>query len=54
MVRLFNTYGFRWGGEYDYVKDWMHFEFMGTPRQARRMRRRVRRDFPSAWAKAAA
>jgi D-alanyl-D-alanine carboxypeptidase len=34
MARLWNTYGFRWGGDYPDSKDWMHFEFMGTPDDA--------------------
>lgn len=32
---VWNPMGFRWGGDYvDSPKDWMHFEFMGTPSQA--------------------
>ena len=37
MVTLWNKYGFRWGGDYPHTKDWMHFEFMGTPKQAVRL-----------------
>lgn len=37
MGKLWNEYGFRWGGDYSSTKDWMHFEFMGTPAQAREM-----------------
>lgn len=36
MPDLWNTYGFRWGGDYrpPIEKDAMHYEFMGTPAQA--------------------
>ena len=37
MGKLWNRYGFRWGGDYSSTKDWMHFEFMGTPTDARAM-----------------
>jgi hypothetical protein len=37
MARLWNRYGFRWGGDYPGSKDWMHFEFMGSPKDARAM-----------------
>jgi hypothetical protein len=33
MGNLWESYGFRWGGFYSSTKDWMHFEFMGTPAQ---------------------
>jgi hypothetical protein len=35
-------YGFRWGGDYVGRKDYMHFEFMGTPASAAALARRVR------------
>jgi hypothetical protein len=44
MARLWNTYGFRWGGDSPDTKDWMHFEFMGTPAEARAMTRKARDD----------
>lgn len=44
MGRLWNRYGWRWGGDYAGTKDWMHFEFMGTPEDARRMLARARAD----------
>lgn len=44
MARLWNTYGFRWGGDYPDTKDWMHFEFMGTPADARAMTEQARDD----------
>lgn len=35
MHNLLNRYGFAWGGDYTGGKrDFMHFEFMGTPQQA--------------------
>jgi hypothetical protein len=34
---LWNQYGFRWGGDYSGRKDAMHFEFMGTPEEAKEM-----------------
>jgi D-alanyl-D-alanine carboxypeptidase len=37
MAQLWNDYGFRWGGDYPNTKDWMHFEFMGTPQDAKTM-----------------
>ena len=45
MPNLWNRYGFRWGGNYNSVKDAMHYEFMGTKRQARAMTKKARRDF---------
>jgi D-alanyl-D-alanine carboxypeptidase-like protein len=44
MARLWNTYGFRWGGDYPATKDWMHFEFMGTPTDAKAMTEKARRE----------
>jgi hypothetical protein len=44
MARLWNTYGFRWGGDYPTSKDWMHFEFMGTPKDAMAMTEQARAD----------
>jgi hypothetical protein len=43
MARLWNEYGFRWGGDYSGTPDWMHFEFMGTPADAKAMTERARR-----------
>jgi hypothetical protein len=37
MVDLWRRRGFRWGGDYAGRKDPMHFEFLGTPADARRM-----------------
>ena len=34
MGAFWETYGFRWGGNYSGTQDWMHMEFMGTPAQA--------------------
>lgn len=44
MARLWNEYGFRWGGDYSGTKDWMHFEFMGTPADARAMTAKALRE----------
>jgi hypothetical protein len=35
MGELWEAYGFRWGGNYSGTRDWMHFEFMGTPAQVK-------------------
>lgn len=37
MVDLWKAKQFRWGGDYNGRKDAMHYEFMGTPDDARRM-----------------
>lgn len=34
MPPLWNRYGFAWGGNYSGKRDFMHFEFMGTPADA--------------------
>lgn len=44
MARLWNTYGFRWGGDYPGTKDWMHFEFMGRPADAKAMTQEAREE----------
>jgi len=36
MPKLWANYGFGWGGNYRTVKDAMHYEFVGTPQDARR------------------
>jgi hypothetical protein len=42
---LFNRYGWAWGGDYTGSKrDWMHFEFMGTPADADRMTALARKE----------
>ena len=45
MGAFWNRYGFRWGGDYTGNKDWMHFEFMGTPQDAKEMTDKARKDF---------
>lgn len=40
--RMAARYGFRWGGDYTGRKDYMHFEFMGTPASAAVLTRTVR------------
>lgn len=35
MPQLWESFGFRWGGLYSSRPDAMHYEFMGTPAQAR-------------------
>lgn len=44
MADLFNEYGFRWGGDYSGREDPMHFEFMGTRDDARRLTKKARRE----------
>jgi len=44
MADLWNEYGFRWGGDFTTTKDWMHFEFMGTPADAKEMTEKARRE----------
>lgn len=44
VYRLFESYGFIWGGRWAYT-DPMHFEFSGTPSKARRLTRRAERAF---------
>jgi hypothetical protein len=39
-------YGFRWGGDYAGRKDFMHFEFMGTPASALALTRRGSTTLP--------
>jgi hypothetical protein len=41
MANLWNAFGFRWGGDFSTTKDWMHFEFMGTPDDAKGMTERA-------------
>ena len=40
MAELFKDYGWRWLGPP--IKDWMHFDFAGTPADARRMLKKAR------------
>lgn len=45
MGKLWNEYGWRWGGDYtSSPKDWMHFEFMGTPADARDLTDKAARE----------
>lgn len=44
MVELWNAYGFRWGGDFEDRKDPMHFEFMGTPQDARDLLQKAKRN----------
>jgi D-alanyl-D-alanine carboxypeptidase len=37
MPKLWNRYGFAWGGNYSGTPDTMHYEFMGTPADADEM-----------------
>lgn len=43
IVDLWESYGFEWGGNWN-RPDPMHFEFTGTPEQARRSLERARRE----------
>ena len=45
MPHLWAQYGFRWGGTYSGHKDAMHYEFMGTPGQAKKLAKKAKRDF---------
>jgi len=48
VARVWNQYGFAWGGDYRGPKrDWMHFEFMGTPADAIELAKRAMRDLAS-------
>jgi hypothetical protein len=44
MPDLWNAYGFRWGGDYRTRPDAMHYEFMGTVEDAKRMTELARRN----------
>lgn len=44
LVDLFNDYGFRWGGDYTGRQDPMHFEFMGTTADAKRLTEKARKE----------
>ncbi len=45
VAQTWKRYGFAWGGDYhSNVKDWMHFEFMGTRAQAAECTRAALRD----------
>jgi D-alanyl-D-alanine carboxypeptidase len=44
MGKFWTEYGFRWGGDYTTTKDWMHFEYMGTPAEAKQATLRARED----------
>lgn len=37
MPEMWNSYGFRWGGDYSGRRDAMHYEFLGTPGEAKQM-----------------
>lgn len=45
MGSFWGEYGFGWGGFYQYAKDWMHFEYLQTPAQARNATERAREEF---------
>ncbi|MEO7667392.1 MAG: M15 family metallopeptidase [Dehalococcoidia bacterium] len=44
MVKLWNSYGWRWGGDYTGREDPMHWEFMGTIADAKRMTAKARKE----------
>jgi hypothetical protein len=51
VARVWNRYGFAWGGDYRGPKrDWMHFEFMGTPADAIELSRTALRELAPASA----
>ena len=45
MPEMWESYGFRWGGNYRGTPDAMHYEFMGTPADAREMTKKARKEF---------
>jgi hypothetical protein len=47
VVKLMREYGFFWLGPP--IKDWMHFSFCGSPRDAKRMTRKARRNLGPAY-----
>lgn len=44
MPKLWESYGFRWGGRYRGRKDAMHYEFIGTPADARMFTAKARQE----------
>lgn len=48
MPNLWNRFGFRWGGDYSGRKDAMHYEFVGTPSDARKYTEMAIREFGDA------
>jgi hypothetical protein len=44
VARVWNRYGFAWGGDHGHRRDWMHFEFMGTPSDAIELAHAALRD----------
>jgi hypothetical protein len=43
--RIWNQYGFAWGGDYHGPnRDWLHFEFIGTPTDAIQLSKAALRD----------
>jgi Putative peptidoglycan binding domain/D-alanyl-D-alanine carboxypeptidase len=54
MPALWKSKQFRWGGDYSRRKDAMHYEFMGTPDDARRLSAEVAGGAPAPMAATAA
>jgi hypothetical protein len=49
VTRVWNQYGFAWGGDRQGpLRDWMHFEFMGTPADAIELAQAALRDLAPA------
>ena len=44
LPSLWGRYGFSWGGDYTSVKDAMHYEFLGSMKECRRMTRKAKRE----------
>lgn len=42
MPALWKAWGFKWGGDYSGAKDAMHYEYLGTPAEAKKLTERVR------------
>lgn len=47
MPALWKAWGFTWGGDYKGAKDAMHYEFLGTPDQARALTEKMRDRTPA-------
>ena len=44
LPSLWGRYGFSWGGDYTSVKDAMHYEFLGSMQDCKKMTRKARKE----------